>query len=286
MHPGFLSQPHMDHKQPPSSGVPGTATPHPSAGHAAGPQPNHHHHHHSGHDYGYGGGPMSSYGRYSRSSIFVPADWNIEGTKAGFVDFIGRVVRQLDHQYTSDGASSQHHGYGHGHGRGYGHAGHGHAGHGHPGHGHLGHGHPGYGHAGHGHGYGGMGRHSMYGMHPGASMVSIAHDPHGMFAHPGTMSRMSMAHGRAHFSSKAVPTTCPRCQRDIMTLVRRRPNALNVAAATGAVVAGVLLKLPMAMLPLAMLPLQVKALQPKIHYCPRCNYKFGKNVKITVPLDH
>ncbi|KAJ1834371.1 hypothetical protein LPJ63_002011 [Coemansia sp. RSA 2711] len=72
----------------------------------------------------------------------------------------------------------------------------------------------------------------------------------------------------------------------IMTLVRRRPNALNIAASASALVAGLVFKLPPTLLPLAMLPLQVKALQPKIHYCPRCNYKLGKNVKITVPLEY
>ncbi|KAJ2450856.1 hypothetical protein EV183_003992 [Coemansia sp. RSA 2336] len=144
----------------------------------------------------------------------------------------------------------------------------------------------GMGMGGHGaHGGMGMAAHSRPGMHPASSMVSIAHDPYGMFGYPGNISRMNLAHGRAQFSSKSVPTTCPRCKHDIMTLVRRRPNALNIAASAGAVVAGVIFKLPMAMLPLAMLPLQVKALQPKIHYCPRCNYKLGKNVKVTVPLE-
>ncbi|KAJ2835786.1 hypothetical protein J3B01_003289 [Coemansia erecta] len=141
------------------------------------------------------------------------------------------------------------------------------------------------GHGMGGHSAMGMGGHGRPGMHPAASMVSIAHDPHGMFSHPSNMSRMHMGHGRAHFSSKSIPATCPRCKHDIMTLVRRRPNVLNVAASTGAVVAGLIFKLPVALLPLAMLPLQVKALQPKVHYCPRCNYKMGKNVKISVPFD-
>ncbi|KAJ2731128.1 hypothetical protein H4R23_003150 [Coemansia sp. Cherry 401B] len=88
------------------------------------------------------------------------------------------------------------------------------------------------------------------------------------------------------YFSKSVPTTCPRCKHEIMTLVRRRPNALNIAASASALVAGLVFKLPPTLLPLAMLPLQVKALQPKIHYCPRCNYKLGKNVKITVPLEY
>ncbi|KAJ2708678.1 hypothetical protein H4R19_004632, partial [Coemansia spiralis] len=217
--------------------------------------------HHHGPSYGHGGG----YGRYSRSSIFVPTDWNLDGTKPGFVDFIGRVVRQLDHQYTSDpGPAASMHPHPHHH---------------HP------HGGPG-GHSYHSgyqprHGGGHGGGHGYY---PAASMVSIAHDPHGVFAHPGNISRTQMSHGHAHFSSKAVPTTCPRCKHDIMTLVRRRPNALNVAASAGALAAGVMFKLPMALLPLAMLPLQVKALQSKTHYCPRCNYKLGKNVKIALPL--
>ncbi|KAJ2178868.1 hypothetical protein GGF45_002660, partial [Coemansia sp. RSA 551] len=152
---------------------------------------------------------------------------------------------ELDHQYTSDPVPM--HGYHGGHGMG----GHGMGGHGMGGHG-MG-----------GHSAMGMGGHGRPGMHPAASMVSIAHDPHGMFSHPSNMSRMHMGHGRAHFSSKSIPATCPRCKHDIMTLVRRRPNVLNVAASTGAVVAGLIFKLPVALLPLAMLPLQVKALQPK-----------------------
>ncbi|KAJ2847659.1 hypothetical protein IWW36_003744 [Coemansia brasiliensis] len=250
---------------------------------------------HAGHGGGHGGGHGSmgnAYSKYSRSSIFVPSTWNMDNSKAGFVDFIGRVVRQLDHQYTSDyGAMHSHYPpAGHG-GMGMGghgaHGGMGMGGHGaHGGMGMGGHGaHGGMGMGGHG-AHGGMGAHSRPAMHPAASMVSVAHDPYGLFGYPGNISRMNLAHGRAQFSSKSVPTTCPRCKHDIMTLVRRRPNALNVAASAGAVVAGVIFKLPMAMLPLAMLPLQVKALQPKIHYCPRCNYKLGKNVKITVPFDH
>ncbi|KAJ2759267.1 hypothetical protein IWQ56_005782 [Coemansia nantahalensis] len=229
------------------------------------------HGHHYGPSYShaddYGGGYGAGHGLYSRSSIFVPTDWNLDGTKYGFVDFIGRVVRQLDHQYASDpGAASDvhHHHQQHPHGGLAGHPYH--AGY-QPRHG---------GHGGHG------GGHAFY---PEASMVSIAHDPHGMFARPGSLSRAQMSHGHARFSSKAVPTTCPRCKRSIMTVVRRRPNALNVAASAGALVAGVFFKLPMALLPLAMLPLQVKALQPKTHYCPRCNYKLGKNVKISLKLD-
>ncbi|KAJ2271849.1 hypothetical protein GGH14_003457 [Coemansia sp. RSA 370] len=184
---------------------------------------------------------------------------------------------ELDHQYTSDPVPM--HGYHGGHGMG----GHGMGGHGMGGHGMGGHGMGGHGMGGHS--AMGMGGHGRPGMHPAASMVSIAHDPHGMFSHPSNMSRMHMGHGRAHFSSKSIPATCPRCKHDIMTLVRRRPNVLNVAASTGAVVAGLIFKLPVALLPLAMLPLQVKALQPKVHYCPRCNYKMGKNVKISVPFD-
>ncbi|KAJ1848788.1 hypothetical protein LPJ70_000839 [Coemansia sp. RSA 2708] len=198
----------------------------------------------------------------------------MDSTKHGMVDFIGRIVRQLDHQYTSDHAPA-HSFYRPGmHG---GHGGHGMGGHG---------GHSMGGHGGHGMGGHGMGGHGRAGMHPAASMISVAHDPHGMFSHPGGMSRMHLAHSRAHFSSKSVPTTCPRCKHEIMTLVRRRPNALNIAASASALVAGLVFKLPPTLLPLAMLPLQVKALQPKIHYCPRCNYKLGKNVKITVPLEY
>ncbi|KAJ2647189.1 hypothetical protein IWW40_004871 [Coemansia sp. RSA 1250] len=239
---------------------------------------------HGGHGGGHGG-MGNGYSKYSRSSIFVPSTWNMDNSKAGFVDFIGRVVRQLDYQYTSDQGGM------HGHYPPAGHGGMGMGGHGaHGGMGMGGHGahgaHGGMGMGGHGaHGGMGMAAHSRPGMHPAASMISVAHDPYGMFGYPGNISRMNLAHGRAQFSSKSVPTTCPRCKHDIMTLVRRRPNALNIAASAGAVVAGVIFKLPMAMLPLAMLPLQVKALQPKIHYCPRCNYKLGKNVKVTVPIE-
>ncbi|PIA14922.1 hypothetical protein COEREDRAFT_9786 [Coemansia reversa NRRL 1564] len=192
---------------------------------------------------GYGQNSGYPYSRFSRSSIFVPTDWNFDGTSTGLAGFVGRVVRHLDRQYTSESGMIS---------------------------------------GAHQHQYG---RHSSgYGMHPGASMVSIAQDPHGMFSQGG-MSRMNLGHGRASISSKSVPTVCPRCSAEIMTLVKRRPNALNVIASTGAVVAGLVLKLPVALLPLAMLPLQVRALHPKVHYCPRCMYKLGKNVKLAIPLD-
>ncbi|KAJ2873322.1 hypothetical protein GGH93_003306 [Coemansia aciculifera] len=116
------------------------------------------------------------------------------------------------------------------------------------------------------------------------SMVSIAHDPHGMFKSDG---RGFMGHSgaRARVGSKSVPTICPRCQSQIVTLVKRRPDAKNALATAGAVALSLILDVPKALLPLALLPMQLKSLHKISHYCPRCNYKLGKNIKISIPMD-
>ncbi|KAJ2034710.1 hypothetical protein H4S03_004796 [Coemansia sp. S3946] len=116
------------------------------------------------------------------------------------------------------------------------------------------------------------------------SMVSIAHDPHGMFKSDG---RGFMGHSgaRARVGSKSIPTICPRCQSQIVTLVKRRPDAKNALATAGAVALSLILDVPKALLPLALLPMQLKSLHKISHYCPRCNYKLGKNIKISIPMD-
>ncbi|KAJ1779965.1 hypothetical protein LPJ54_000497 [Coemansia sp. RSA 1824] len=276
MHSGFLSTPNTGahNGRPNPSFAHGTPYPHSSGGQA---DPRLHHSMPPG---GYqqqtaghmGAGPQQGGGYPATAAadiqevilednMVVTITVNTEEATAATVvvmavdTVVAMADMELDHQYTSDPVPM--HGYHGGHGMG----GHGMGGHGMGGHGMGGHGMGGHGMGGHS--AMGMGGHGRPGMHPAASMVSIAHDPHGMFSHPSNMSRMHMGHGRAHFSSKSIPATCPRCKHDIMTLVRRRPNVLNVAASTGAVVAGLIFKLPVALLPLAMLPLQVKALQPK-----------------------
>ncbi|KAJ1823847.1 hypothetical protein LPJ60_001227 [Coemansia sp. RSA 2675] len=116
------------------------------------------------------------------------------------------------------------------------------------------------------------------------SVVSIAHDPHGMFKSDGHGFK-NRSGARARIGSKSVPTICPRCQSQIVTLVKRRPDAKNVVATAGAVALSLILDVPKALLPLALLPMQLKSLQKISHYCPRCNYKLGKNIKISIPMD-
>ncbi|KAJ2836357.1 hypothetical protein FBU31_001393 [Coemansia sp. 'formosensis'] len=116
------------------------------------------------------------------------------------------------------------------------------------------------------------------------SVVSIAHDPHGMFK-SDSRGHKSHSGARARIGSKSVPTVCPRCQSQIVTLVKRRPDAKNVVATAGAVALSLIFDIPKALLPLALLPMQLKSLHKTSHYCPRCNYKLGKNIKISIPMD-
>ncbi|KAJ2735901.1 hypothetical protein IW152_001199 [Coemansia sp. BCRC 34962] len=157
------------------------------------------------------------YSKYSKSSVFVPNDWNFQNNKAGVADLVARVAQHVDKQFTK-------------------------------------------------------------------SVVSIAHDPHGMFKSDGH-GIMSRSGARARIGSKSVPTICPRCRSQIVTLVKRRPDAKNVVATAGAVALSLILDVPKALLPLALLPMQLKSLQKLSHYCPRCNYKLGKNIKISIPMD-
>ncbi|KAJ2012523.1 hypothetical protein GGH91_001893 [Coemansia sp. RSA 2671] len=157
------------------------------------------------------------YSKYSKSSVFVPNDWNFQNNKAGVADLVARVAQHVDKQFTK-------------------------------------------------------------------SVVSIAHDPHGMFKSDGHGFK-NRSGARARIGSKSVPTICPRCQSQIVTLVKRRPDAKNVVATAGAVALSLILDVPKALLPLALLPMQLKSLQKISHYCPRCNYKLGKNIKISIPMD-
>ncbi|KAJ2519360.1 hypothetical protein H4217_002733 [Coemansia sp. RSA 1939] len=199
------------------------------------------------------------------SSLFVPADWNFDSSKAGFANLIARIFTSIDHQYNSME--------------------------------HL----PMYSH--HGAAYGamhrpanmmgrpnGMGSHyapsvSHHSFHPAAAHgVSIASDPHGLFS-LANMARLNASHGHARFSSKSTPTVCPRCKCNIMTLVKRRPDGVNITATAAAVIFSLIFKLPKALLPLTFLPLQLRSLQPCIHYCSFCNYKLGKNIRVYIPVE-
>ncbi|KAI7818971.1 hypothetical protein BX661DRAFT_103007 [Kickxella alabastrina] len=117
--------------------------------------------------------------------------------------------------------------------------------------------------------------------HPGTQSVIISNDNHGMFSH--SMSRMNFHRGHARISSESVSMTCPRCKENINTLVKQRPGALHILATAGAMALGLACN-AQALLPLAMLPMQLKSLHPAVHYCPICNYKMGKNVRLTVPM--
>ncbi|KAI9505581.1 hypothetical protein GGI25_000921 [Coemansia spiralis] len=216
----------------------------------------------------YGGGHQQhlNKSKYGKSSIFVPADWEMDSSKAGFANLIARIFAYLDYQYSS----TDHMPYPH-----------------HMGIGHMAHVGPMGNHYGRASGlgsrYGLSGSHHSF--HPAAAHgVSIASDPHGLFSY-ANMSRMNMSRGHMRFSSKSVPTICPRCQGEIMTLVKRRPDGVNVTATVAALVFGIIFKAPKALLPLTLLPLQMKSLYSCVHYCPRCNYKLGKNIRIYIPME-
>ncbi|KAJ1997447.1 hypothetical protein H4R26_005830 [Coemansia thaxteri] len=191
---------------------------------------------------------MEQHGRqnkYSKSSVFVPNDWDFKSTKGGMTELISRVAQQIDKQFIG----SEYGGGGHGsvHGSKY-----------------------------------GKGSKSHKGMHD--SMVSVAHDPFGMFM-PGGLGFMNRHDGHARVGKKSVPTICPRCDKQVITLVKRRPDSTNVIATVGAVALGVIFKMPKTLLPLALLPMQLKSLHKTTHYCPRCNFKLGKHIKISIPVD-
>ncbi|KAJ2382248.1 hypothetical protein GGI05_005713, partial [Coemansia sp. RSA 2603] len=200
------------------------------------------HHHNSYHSGGHHG---SQYRNVSRSSIFVPQDWEVSNTKSGFTNLIANVFRSIDRRLHPRESYEHYDGHRYGHHGYYGHHGH--------------HRYPYYGHQSH-HDL----SHSYY-SHPGS--VLISDDSYGMFSH--SRSHMPFHRGYAHVSSKSVPTECPRCKRQIMTLVQQRPGAPHLVATVGAVALGLFLKAPKALLPLAMLPMQMKTLHPAVHFCPK-----------------
>ncbi|KAJ1964808.1 hypothetical protein GGI12_001176 [Dipsacomyces acuminosporus] len=71
----------------------------------------------------------------------------------------------------------------------------------------------------------------------------------------------------------------------IFTRVRRHTGVKNVAATAALATVGIATGAPPALLPLAAIPMQLKSLKTKVHYCPKCNYKLGKHVRISIPKD-
>ncbi|KAJ2506642.1 hypothetical protein GGI11_006601, partial [Coemansia sp. RSA 2049] len=51
------------------------------------------------HNHGDGTSPQRR--KYGMSSLFVPADWNFDSSKAGFANLIARIFTSIDHQYNS-----------------------------------------------------------------------------------------------------------------------------------------------------------------------------------------
>ncbi|KAJ1646085.1 hypothetical protein LPJ64_002412 [Coemansia asiatica] len=192
---------------------------------------------------------------FSKSSIFVPPEWEVKNTRSGFTNLIANVFKAIDRRIYPHEP---------------------HAYYGYPRHGNHGHGY--YDHHSR-HRYHDL-SHSYYSQ---PSTVLISDDKHGMFSHSRV--HMPFHRGYAHVSSKSVPTECPRCKKQIMTLVKQSPGAPHLIATVGAVALGLIFKAPKALLPIAMLPMQMKSLHPAVHYCPKCNFKLGKNVQIVVPTD-
>ncbi|KAJ1861243.1 hypothetical protein LPJ73_001072 [Coemansia sp. RSA 2703] len=268
------------------------------------------------HDNGmHGGGGHSN---MMRSSVFVPSDWKISNNTHGLVNLIQGVIRAIDkniaperhyqggHQQYGMHSMPMHHGrhnsYGgqsHGHGQSYSH-GHipgraqgGHGGHG----GHARHeSHPGHSHAhapnqshgghmnqsayshgpGHGYGHGGGPPHRT----PNMSRVSVIDDRASMFSRRWD----SLPRGsHAMVTESSVNTKCPRCRHHVYTIVRRQTGGKNILATATLATIGIVVNAPAAILPLALTALELNSLKRKVHYCPRCNYKMGKHVTISIP---
>ncbi|KAJ2220279.1 hypothetical protein H4R99_007480, partial [Coemansia sp. RSA 1722] len=145
------------------------------------------------------------YKNFSKSSIFVPSEWEVKNTKSGFSNLITNVFRAIDKRF-------------------------------HPHDSHAYHGYPRYNHHSHGH-YGHHGHHRHHNLshsyYSQPSTVLISDDMHGMFSHSRLYTPFHR--GYAHVSSKSVPTECPRCKKQIMTLVKQTPGAPHLIATVGAV---------------------------------------------------
>ncbi|KAJ2850435.1 hypothetical protein GGI22_005384, partial [Coemansia erecta] len=124
------------------------------------------------------GAPLPNGNKYGKSNLFVPADWHLDSSKAGFANLLARIFTSIDHQYSSMG--------------------------------HL----PIHAHPGAVHGIGSVMGHpgvpgnpmSHHSFRPAAAhAVSVISDPHGMFS-LGNMGRMSMSRGHARFSTHSTPT--------------------------------------------------------------------------------
>ncbi|KAJ2706599.1 hypothetical protein FB645_001474 [Coemansia sp. IMI 203386] len=131
-------------------------------------------------------------------------------------------------------------------------------------------------HSVHGHGHGAGGPPRMNNM----SRVSIVDDRASIFSRRwDTLPRGS----HAMVNESSISTTCPRCERDIWTVVRRQTGGKNLLATAALAAVGIVANAPATLLPLALTALELNSLKRKVHYCPRCNYKMGKHVTINIP---
>ncbi|KAJ1646084.1 hypothetical protein LPJ64_002411 [Coemansia asiatica] len=112
------------------------------------------------------------------------------------------------------------------------------------------------------------------------SRVSIVDDRASIFSRKwDTLPRGS----HAMINESSISTTCPRCQRSIWTIVRRQMGGKNLLATAALAAIGIVTSAPATLLPLALTALELNSLKRKVHYCPRCNYKMGKHVTISIP---
>ncbi|KAJ2781023.1 hypothetical protein H4R18_003117 [Coemansia javaensis] len=114
--------------------------------------------------------------------------------------------------------------------------------------------------------------------------VTIIDDQHSIFTR-ATLDRPLPRGTRVATGSTPIATTCPQCQQDIMTVIKRHTGAKNVAATVAVAAAGVAINAPATLLPLALTVLELGTLKRKVHHCPYCDYKMGKHVTVTIPRE-
>ncbi|KAI8320089.1 hypothetical protein GQ54DRAFT_8581 [Martensiomyces pterosporus] len=115
------------------------------------------------------------------------------------------------------------------------------------------------------------------------SNVSVVDDPDAVFDRKKRGSRTLPTGSHASVSGSSVLAICPGCKTKVFTRVKRQTGFKNVAATAALATVGFATGAPPALMPLAAIPMQLKSLKTKVHYCPRCNFKLGKHVRIYIP---
>ncbi|KAJ1935004.1 hypothetical protein FBU59_005519 [Linderina macrospora] len=115
------------------------------------------------------------------------------------------------------------------------------------------------------------------------SAVSVVDDPNSVFDRSARGERSLPQGAYARVNTNPAYVRCPKCKRQVRTRISREIGTTSIVATAAAAAVVVAVNAPAAAYPLVALPLQLKMFKRKVHTCPECHFKMGRNVTIHIP---